>query len=214
MRRRSIALALVVMGACSSGQTSGNSPFTGVTLGDSAATQPPDVDDADDEEGSSGGKGPDDGATSGDPFGEETAALTTSGMPPDTTGMDETTAAGEESSTGMFMPGNGQPASGMYASCYDPDLANCTAFADVCLMIEALKSGICTHDACTTPADCHPAPLDATAPPICIQGQSPEGQDVGLCGLDCASGQTCPAGMQCAENVSFGEEYPIYSFCI
>jgi hypothetical protein len=67
---------------------------------------------------------------------------------------------------------------------------------------------------CNTPADCNPAPVDATAPPICIEGQSPEGMDVGLCALDCSGGRTCPAGMQCAQNVSFGEDYPIYDFCI
>jgi hypothetical protein len=38
--------------------------------------------------------------------------------------------------------------------------------------------------------------------------------DIGLCALDCSGGRTCPAGMQCAENVSFGEDYPIYDFCI
>jgi hypothetical protein len=219
MRRLSVIL-LATAGACSSGEANDGSYFTSATLG--GPTQPFDVDDADeegeDDESSSGGKGGDETASSGGPVGDGTTSQggsTSAGVPDGTSGgVEESSEAGGESTTGPFMPGNGQPDTGMYASCFDPELDNCTAFANVCLMIQSLNSGFCTHDVCESPADCNPAPLDATADPICIAGVSPEGMDTFLCALDCSAGRSCPAGMQCAENVSFGEDYPIYSFCI
>ena len=80
-------------------------------------------------------------------------------------------------------------------------------------MIDSLMEGFCTHDACNVPADCDAAPLDATATPLCFPAENPDGDPVGLCALDCSSG-TCPAGMQCVENVAFGEEFPTHDICI
>ena len=168
------------------------------------------TEDEDDGDESSGGSS---GSSGGNPSGDASSegGSTSGADDPSTGGAGETAVEG--SSSGAMMPGNGQPAMGMYADCFEPDLANCTADASVCLMVETFMTGFCTHDECTGPGDCDPAPLDATAAPICVTGADPMGGDTALCALDCSDGKTCPAGMTCVPNVSFGEGYPQYDFC-
>lgn len=58
--------------------------------------------------------------------------------------------------------------------------------------------GVCVLLGCETPADCPLAPdVPHTADVLC--GERLVNSDMGECFLDCSEGQTCPAGMQCAE---------------
>jgi hypothetical protein len=212
---RGVHIVAFVLCACSRGQTTGGALFTGPGPGSSATTPGDDPDDGDDDDaGDSGDDGPWTGTTSGPgedtgPFTAGSAGDTGDAMPGESSGL----TGGDESSTGPFMPGNGQPAMGMYASCFEPDLSACTPFAPLCMMVASMMIGVCTHAECTTPADCNAAPLDATANPICFPAQDPTGMDVGLCALDCSTGKTCPAGMECVEDVAFGDDLLLFDIC-
>ena len=188
MGRHAIVLSLVVVAACSGGTDSGNSPFNSTWGSSAMPTSDGPTEDEDDGDESSGGSS---GSSGGNPSGDASSegGSTSGADDPSTGGAGETAVEG--SSSGAMMPGNGQPAMGMYADCFEPDLANCTADASVCLMVETFMTGFCTHDECTGPGDCDPAPLDATAAPICVTGADPMG----------------------VANVSFGEGYPQYDFC-
>ena len=135
-----------------------------------------------------------------------------------------TTSAGEDdgpATTGVDptgAPGPGQPAMGLWAQCTMDAYDNCTFAAPVCISGEfdnGVEDGFCSTDICSNPAvDCQPVPLDSDATPICVEARDPMNQPVFLCALGCAQGETCPAGMNCIEGISFGEDLPIYSFCV
>jgi hypothetical protein len=148
MGRHTIVLSLVVAAACSRGSDSGNSPFNSTWGSSAMPTSEGPTEDEDDGDESSGGSS---GSSGGDPSGDASSGGgSTSGTPDATTGGGAETAM-DVSSGGAMMPGNGQPAMGMYADCFEPDLDNCTADASVCLMVETFMTGFCTHDECTGP---------------------------------------------------------------
>jgi hypothetical protein len=168
-------------------------------------------DDGDDDDGTDHSPPDDDGdeSTSAPPDAETTDPdpTTADEAGPGDTGVDPT---GDD--------GVGQPDMGLWAECTYDAFDNCTFDAPVCIsgMFEGgVEDGFCSRDLCMNPAaDCAPVPLDSNAIPMCVEARDPMNQPVFLCALDCAQGQTCPAGMVCIEGISFGEDLPVYAFCV
>ena len=215
--------AIGLMTGCAGGQSdslpNGPSPFGMSTTGSPNGGTDDDKDDDDDDDDD------DDGSATDDPYDEpETSGP---GQPDDTAGDDTAgpgTATGPDGPDGgssggeddePFMPSNGQPDSGMYAHCYEPNVGNCTQSSPLCIQFDSEMNGFCTDENCVNPAtDCNAAPLDATATPMCVRAYNPSMQEVRMCALDCSASKTCPSGMSCLENARFHEDLPTYSFCV
>jgi hypothetical protein len=206
---------------CVAGGDEGTSGFPGYPTGpatgkndaieDSGSSESDDDDDDDDDDTS---ETPDDGEDSADGSTTE---------PHDVDTMDPDPSSGEvgEPETGVDPtgdPGPGQPAMGLWAQCTYEAYDNCTFDAPVCISAEfdgGAEDGFCSRDGCTNPAvDCAPVPTDSNATPMCVEARDEMQQSVFLCALDCALGQTCPAGMVCVEGILFADDLPIYSFCV
>jgi hypothetical protein len=106
----------------------------------------------------------------------------------------------------------------MWAHCLADFFDNCTSDAAICVNIETPElgqDGFCTDEGCVDPAvDCDPVPPDSDAVSICAVAQDAEANPSSLCAIDCSGGGTCPQGMVCVENLSFGEGLPAYDFCM
>jgi hypothetical protein len=111
----------------------------------------------------------------------------------DTESGDPATASGDEDTEEI--PSE-QPTSGMYSACLDASM--CVGQTTCFTITEGVDvvDGFCTTAPCSDPMlTCDPSP-GGTATPICVDlligGMPTTG-----CALDCSSGKTCPAGMQC-----------------
>jgi hypothetical protein len=195
--------AVLVLPGCAKG-TSGGNPFGSQGSGMTPMEGDDDDDDSDTDEdededtgamtsGISGG-----GSSTGDSDPATTSAgdSSTSTPPGNDSSSDGGVAEDGSSSTGMPPDGN-QPATGMYAHCYDMFSTNCTAPSTICVNITGEMEGFCTADGCLSPAvDCDPAP-GGTAAPFCLSAGG-----YSVCALDCSSGESCAGGMVCT-TVSF-----------
>ncbi len=98
-----------------------------------------------------------------------------------------TPATSSEGSTGA--PVNEQPENGMYSECMNA--GDCIGLT-TCVI--AGGTGFCSSGCSNPIADCDPNPsATATAPAACVDN----GAGLQVCALSCASGQTCPGGMDC-----------------
>jgi hypothetical protein len=174
-------------------------------------------------ESEAGDEDEDEGETSGslDDGEHPSDESTTAPQDADTNDPDPSTGEAGDPETGMDPtgdPGPGQPAMGLWSQCTFDAYDNCTFDAPVCISGSfdgGAEDGFCSRDACNNPAvDCAPVPTDSNATPMCVEARDPMDQPVFLCALDCAQGQTCPAGMACIEGIAFGEDLPIYAFCV
>jgi hypothetical protein len=214
----SCMLALTCVVACTAGGDGGGFPGypTGPGGGKNEAIEDSGSSEASDED------------SSGDEAHEDSddGAVESTGVDDDeeTGDPDPSTSAGPDdgpADTGVDPPddpGPGQPAMGLWAQCTMDAFDNCTFAAPVCISGEfdnGVEDGFCSTDICANPAvDCQPVPVDSDATPICVEARDPMNAPVFLCALGCAQGETCPAGMSCIEGISFGEDLPIYSFCV
>jgi hypothetical protein len=215
MMRTSLVVVALLSAGCSKGTVGGN-PFGTATNG-MVPMQDDDDESATDGEstaGSSGGAiseswssggtdpttGEDNTTTSG---GDGSTAAVSASDPSTSSGG----ALGESSSSGE-PPSGGQPATGMYAHCYDMFFDNCTAPSTICVNITGEMEGFCTADGCNNPAlDCDAAP-GGTAAPFCLAAGG-----YSLCALDCSGGASCATGMSC-ESVSFDGGVTNYNLCM
>lgn len=85
-----------------------------------------------------------------------------------------------------------------YGDCVNyPEEVACNA-GEVCVTdLGTPPHGVCLESGCTTAADCPAAPPSGVAPVTC---NDVTGDDVNDCWLSCASGETCPDGMQCFQS--------------
>lgn len=140
----------------------------------------------------------------------ETTETTAEDDEGDTNGTSSTSTSTSTSTTGGQQ--GGQPDSGMYSHC-TLDNNTCSGAANICIHIET--DGFCSDDGCVDPdVDCDPVPVDSNAPAMCVEALDPNMNSVFLCALDCSNGQTCPAGMVCVHNLSFGMGLPVYDMCM
>lgn len=141
-------------------------------------------------------------------------------------GDDDTTGLGEDSSssadetsttadTGLdpadlattddgAVPGDGQPADGMWSQCTTAQ--ECGPIPALCIYLvdENMNptDGFCSQTACANAAtDCDANP-GGTAPPICVPMQI-DGMADQVCALNCGAG-TCPTGMACMNITDLG----------
>jgi hypothetical protein len=108
---------------------------------------------------------------------------------------DETETSSGTHETGDEVPSE-QPASGMYSACLSP--AMCVGQTTCFTITEGMDvvDGFCTSAPCTDAGiDCDASP-GGSATPICFD-MLVGGMETMGCALDCSSGKTCPAGMQC-----------------
>ena len=218
VRSSGVVGALLPSVGCSQGTVGGN-PFD---VSDSMVPMEDDDDSATDpsessateasssgvisESFSSGGIDPTTGevddSTSGDASTEAVSA-----SDPSSSSTDPIAESSSSSSSGGDPPDGSQPATGMYAHCYDMFFDNCGAAAPICVNITGEMDGYCTADGCANPAlDCDPAP-GGTAQPFCFAAGG-----YSMCGLDCSSGESCATGMVCTI-ISF-DGVTDYSVCM
>jgi hypothetical protein len=78
----------------------------------------------------------------------------------------------------------------MYSAC--AGVGECIGLT-TCVLVGG--TGFCSNGSCADPvADCDPNPsATSTAPAACVD----DGAGLQVCALSCASGQTCPGGMDC-----------------
>ena len=216
--RRSAPWLPLVIASCVAGGDEGTSGFPGYPTGPATGKN-----DAIDDSGSSASDDDDDdGETSAAPDdGDEVDESTSEPPDAETTAPDPSTGDAGDPETGVDPtgdPGPGQPAMGLWSQCTFDAYDNCTFDAPVCISGEfdgGAEDGFCSRDGCNNPAvDCAPVPTDSNAIPMCVEARDPMNQPVFLCALDCAQGQTCPAGMACIEGIAFGEDLPVYAFCV
>jgi hypothetical protein len=216
MMRTSLVVVALLSAGCSKGTVGGN-PFGTATNG-----MVPMQDD--DDESATDGE-----STAGSSGGAISESWSSGGTDP-TTGEDNTTTSGGDGSTAAVSasdpstsssggalgessssgepPSGGQPATGMYAHCYDMFFDNCTAPSTICVNITGEMEGFCTADGCNNPAlDCDAAP-GGTAAPFCLAAGG-----YSLCALDCSGGASCATGMSC-ESVSFDGGVTNYNLCM
>jgi hypothetical protein len=217
MMSRVLALSIVCAVGCVA-DGDGGTGFPGYPSGPATGKN-----DAIEDSGTSEESGDDDESTSVDPHADDGTGENTSAPADAETGDPDPTTAedGGPGDTGVDPtgePGPGQPGMGLWAQCTYDAFDNCTFDAPVCIsgMFDGgAEDGFCSRDMCTNPAvDCAPVPTDSNASPICVEARDPMNQPVFLCALDCAQGETCPAGMVCIEGIAFGEDLPIYAFCV
>ena len=220
-RMSSIVVLSSMIAACTAGADDG-SGFTGYPSGPGPATGKNDaIEDSGSSESTS--EDADDDDDTGDPHADsEDSADESTTAPHDVDTGDPDPSTGEAGDpdpvdpTGE--PGPGQPAMGLWAQCTSTAYDDCTFDAPVCISGEfdgGAEDGFCSRDLCSNAAiDCAPVPTDSNATPRCVEARDPMNQPVFLCALDCAAGQTCPAGMVCIEGIAFGEDLPVYAFCV
>src|SRR5690606_6117591 len=114
-------------------------------------------------------------------------------------GSTTTTDPGEDAASGTTADLGMQPESGMYSDCLST--AECIG-QDACITVldeqQAPIDGFCSKDDCVDPiTDCEPSP-GGTATPVCFSLML-MGAPAEVCALDCAGGESCPAGMVCRE---------------
>lgn len=214
-----MALSFACTMACVAGDGSGGTGFPGYPSGPGTGKN-----DAIEDSGSSESDDDDDDgeeSTSVDPHADDGHDESTTAPPDADTNEPDPTTVDDGGDTGVDPtgePGPGQPAMGLWAQCTYDAFDNCSFDAPVCIsgMFDGgAEDGFCSRDMCTNPAvDCAPVPTDSNAIPMCVEARDPMNQPVFLCALDCAQGQTCPAGMVCIEGIAFGDDLPIYAFCV
>jgi hypothetical protein len=166
----SIALAVALTACTVEGQE------VATTFFDPTVNQtgtPPTTGDEDDTE-STGGPGGTTGSSGSVESGDTSTPATSTGSGGASTGS----------------PVEEQPEDGMYSEC--ADVGNCIGLT-TCVLAGA--SGFCSNAGCADPVvDCEPNPgATSTAPPACVDN----GAGLQVCALSCATGQSCPGGMDC-----------------
>lgn len=158
---------------------------------------------ASDDEGSSSGSSDDSLADEGEGTSSD-GGDTTSASETDATadtGVDLPDAA---TTDGGALPGDGQPADGMWSQCTTAQ--ECGPIPALCIYLvdEDMNptDGFCSQTACANAVtDCDANP-GGTAPPICVPMQI-DGMADQVCALNCGAG-TCPTGMVCMNITDLG----------
>jgi hypothetical protein len=163
---------------------------TATTASNDAGSSSGSSDDGVADEGEDSSSGADDPTTSADETG---TTADTGGDPADAATTD-----------GGALPGDGQPADGMWSQC--TTARECGPIPALCIYLvdENMNptDGFCSQTACANPAaDCDANP-GGTAPAVCVPMQI-DGMADQVCALNCAAG-TCPTGMVCTNITDLG----------
>lgn len=152
------------------------------------------------------------GSTSSPVSAEGTDSSTTDPSTTDPSTSGTSTGPGEDTNPTTGGQQGGQPDSGMWSHCTMQN-NTCNGAANICVHTD--DDGYCTDDGCVNPnVDCDPVPVDSNAPPMCAEAIDANMNPVFFCAIDCSGGQTCPAGMVCTPNLTFGQGLPVYDICM